>query len=344
MNHTEIELKLRLPNHNRCPDIFAGISRLSPRPPAPQTEHLESWYFDTPSHALRQAGVAYRLRLENDRWIATIKAGGSSEGGLHRRQEWNAPACGPTPSLEYFSGTEGKDLVKQLLTGEELCPFFSTVFDRQFTCVTTDSGDVIELAADIGWIIAGDRREPISEVELELKEGDAAAVLALGAKIARFSPLFIDERSKYSRGLALAGLQPSFPASPPPPLPIPPGERAVAALKTLLIHEVHHLFHSLEQTPGIGKQDLPSQLRKLDGLLKAAKPLIQPAALTPWIKELETSMQHNQIDLQDGRLTPILLEIWAAAARKDSELFIPTEMTWEEFASSSDCVIAKIMC
>ncbi|HMM19788.1 MAG TPA: CYTH domain-containing protein [Selenomonadales bacterium] len=330
MNHTEIELKLRLPDPRRGPDIFAQALRLAPLSPPPQTEHLESWYFDTPSHALQRAGVAYRLRLEKKQWIATIKAGGSSDGGLHRRQEWNAPAAGPAPSLDYFAGTAAKALAAKLLGQEELVPLFSTVFDRQSTHIATNSGDVVELAVDTGRIIAGNRQDAISEVELELKEGDAAAVLAFGAKLARAIPLFVEERSKYARGLTLAGLAPSF--APPLPLrPLSQEESAVSALKTLLIHAVQHLFHSMGQP----EQASPARLRKLYELLKAAEPLTLPEALASWAAELESLLTAGETLLPADRLTPLLLEIWAAAARKDGGLFRPTAVAWGEFASSS---------
>ena len=59
------------------------------------------------------------------------------------------------------------------------------------------------MAIDQGFISAGGKKETIDEVELELKEGSLADLLAYTAKIAAEVPVFTESRSKYARGLAL---------------------------------------------------------------------------------------------------------------------------------------------
>ena len=66
-------------------------------------------------------------------------------------------------------------------------------------------GTQIEAAVDEGEIRAvdKDRAEPVSEVELELKGGEAAALYDLAAQLLEIAPLRIQTRSKSERGYRL---------------------------------------------------------------------------------------------------------------------------------------------
>jgi hypothetical protein len=56
----------------------------------------------------------------------------------------------------------------------ELVPLFTTDFTRNFWVLVPQEGTRIEVALDRGKIVAGERQEPICEVELELLEGKVA--------------------------------------------------------------------------------------------------------------------------------------------------------------------------
>ncbi|MBF1351598.1 MAG: CYTH domain-containing protein [Mogibacterium diversum] len=50
---------------------------------------MKAVYFDTDDLDLRKAGIAYRVRYENDRITATVKWDNKVEDGLHSREEFN---------------------------------------------------------------------------------------------------------------------------------------------------------------------------------------------------------------------------------------------------------------
>jgi inorganic triphosphatase YgiF len=202
----ETELKLRCTDETKWNGILAvrwlaDMAVLGSR----KTEVMEAVYYDTPALALRKAKLAFRVRKEGAAWVATVKGGGSSVGGLHRRQEWNVRIGGCKANIEVFAGSSIGTKLRELVGREELQAVLITRFERQSLLVRTQAGDEIEVAADKGMIIAGEKKESILEVELELKAGRVEALDELGARLRREFPLEPEPASKYYRGLLLAG-------------------------------------------------------------------------------------------------------------------------------------------
>jgi len=167
---------------------------------------LDARYFDTPTYCLQKAELAYRIRREGEQWVATVKGGGLSSGGLHERQEWNIVVHDAQPDITVFQGTDiGKKLI-ELVGGQSLEPIIITKFERRTLDIIMPDHSQIEVAADQGTIVAGSGNTPILEVELELKSGKPSALLRLGAALAREFPLLPESDSKFYRGLKLAGL------------------------------------------------------------------------------------------------------------------------------------------
>lgn len=198
---TEIELKLTIdPAHAarlRHHAVPGSLTQGKPR-----RQKLHSVYFDTPELDLLRAGIALRLRRVGGRWVQTVKGGGSAEGGLHQRDEWEWPVRGsePEPAPSAAFGIAG------LLTPEFLArlrPLFVTEFWRTAWQLRTAQGAEIELVLDQGEVRAGDRHQPISEVELELKTGGAVSLFEVALAIQEHVPLRVEDLSKAQRGYLL---------------------------------------------------------------------------------------------------------------------------------------------
>lgn len=168
----------------------------------PVRSPLFSAYYDTPEGHLRQHGVALRLRRDRGKWIQTIKQAGEAAGGLHRRLEHEVEVAAQLPSFSAMAEAGVGDLV--LPVREDLRVAFTTEFDRTSAIVHPDAGTAIEVALDRGAVIAGARRDPICEVELELKSGGPQALFELARWMAQALPVRLDDRSKAQRGYALA--------------------------------------------------------------------------------------------------------------------------------------------
>ncbi len=197
---TEIELKFQIP-----PDAQAAVAKAMASGRAGRTR-LQAVYFDTPDRRLAAAGIAVRLRLEGTQWVQTAKAG---DPHAMQRHEHNVPvegaADGPPPTLELarHDGTPAGALMARALCGAVPVPLYRTDVVRAHRTVHAGRG-TIELALDVGEIVAEDRRWPLHELEIELVDGDVVAVLDAAACWVRRHGLWLDVRTKAERGDRLA--------------------------------------------------------------------------------------------------------------------------------------------
>src|SRR3546814_3032952 len=79
----------------------------------------------------------------------------------------------------------------------ELRPIFTTRVRREIVELSgTDSAGrlkIIEAAFDLGEIAAADAREPLAEIELELREGSPAALFELALALQEVAPTRIEK-------------------------------------------------------------------------------------------------------------------------------------------------------
>ena len=82
---------------------------------AVETIDMHAVYFDTEDNDLRDAGIAYRIRYENDRITATIKWDINVEEGLHVREEFNLvindERFAENPNIEVFKSSDAYDVL-----------------------------------------------------------------------------------------------------------------------------------------------------------------------------------------------------------------------------------------
>jgi inorganic triphosphatase YgiF len=212
----EIEIKLSVePEHARR--LWDVLARHHHGKPA--SRRLFSAYYDTPDRRLQSDGVVLRLRREGNRWIQAVKSAGIAAGGLYQRAEHETEVPAQLPSFPAMIDAGFGKLVADKQTREALQVAFTTEVRRSSTLIRPRPGTIIEISLDRGAIAAGERREPICEVELELKAGETDALFDLALEIARGLPARLDNRSKAQRGYALAArIKPAPVKASTPPL------------------------------------------------------------------------------------------------------------------------------
>lgn len=202
----EREIKLALPPEqaDAADRFFTGIAG-APGRDVP----LLNLYFDTPALALAGKKVALRLRKTPDGWLQTLKAGGSAQGGLHSRHEWETSVSNEALDLDALDhACDDADALATLhAASSELAERFRTAFVRRLWQFDFD-GARIEAAIDRGEVTAQaggqTRREAISEVELELLRGEETALHALTAQLsAAVHGLTPEDVNKAQRGYRL---------------------------------------------------------------------------------------------------------------------------------------------
>ena len=283
----EIEIKLAVaPEHG---DELWRV--LAARHPGiePVSRALFTAYYDTPDARLKKDGVALRLRREGNRWIQTVKSGGPASGGLHRRAEHEVEVAAQLPSFPAMADAGIGDLVADDAVRDGLGVAFLTEFTRTTALLKPSANLLIEVALDQGFIAAEGRREPLSEIELELKAGDPAALFDVALTIAAGIPVRLDDRSKAERGYALAANARAAPVKARQSL-LRPDMGVRGALAALALDTLSHLqANERGLIEGRNHEYLHQArvaLRRLRSLFRAFASALPDGALSPLLDDL----------------------------------------------------------
>ncbi|MBS0412000.1 MAG: CHAD domain-containing protein [Proteobacteria bacterium] len=190
----EIELKFRV-EPARAEAVFEAIAGGKGK-----AKTLAATYYDTPGGALAKAGMALRVRREGRAWVQTLKSAEAGNGAMGRG-EWEWPATGAKPDLALLRGTPAQ---KAMGRSRKLVPLFTVEMDRRLAVRALENAKV-EVALDRGRVVAGDRAEPVLELELELKTGEPCDLLAFAAEARRAHGLALSFATKAGRGMGLRG-------------------------------------------------------------------------------------------------------------------------------------------
>jgi inorganic triphosphatase YgiF len=193
---SEIEIKLDLTPE--AVDRLLGSDLLGE---PDQFLHQTATYFDTSERALFDRGFTLRIRRTGGSRVQTVKATGES-ASLFARSEWETPLATEQPALDHTS-----PLVSEFGADLSIGPQFEVEVERRAWNVV-ESGSKIEVVLDQGDIVAGDRRSPVREIEIELKDGNPAHLFVFARKIDGVTPFRFGVRSKAERGFVLLDAQP----------------------------------------------------------------------------------------------------------------------------------------
>ncbi|MBF0246654.1 MAG: CYTH and CHAD domain-containing protein [Alphaproteobacteria bacterium] len=201
----EIELKFELDEADarkvlRSPALRALQSG------RPRARTLRATYFDTPDFQLFARKLALRVRREGGRHVQCLKASGPSDGGgaggfSRREWEWTVPG----PDLDAALLRADAD-IRKLMKGVDwraLGPVYGTDIQRHGRTLTLADGAVVACDWDRGVVTAGEAKEPLCELELELETGGVDALLEIGRLVAATVPARLSRRTKAGRGQAL---------------------------------------------------------------------------------------------------------------------------------------------
>ena len=192
----EVELKLAIPPAS-ADELKAHLRALAADA---KERHEVTTYFDTPDRLLGRGGISLRVRVAGGDRIQTLKAD-SQDGVAADRAEWEWKIERDKPDLRLAEQVLNERGVPQEI---DLEPIFTTEVDRTTRILNLDGGVVVETAYDEGLITAGNSRQPIRELELELRSGEAVPLYRLACEIHAAAPLMIETESKGARGYRLA--------------------------------------------------------------------------------------------------------------------------------------------
>jgi inorganic triphosphatase YgiF len=171
----------------------------------PENNALRSVYFDTPGADLRHSQLTLRLRRKEKAWWQALKQEDAAAAGLHIRSKSEYPVPSGGLDLEKIENERLRRKLRKWQTAGDLVPRFETVVNRTTWVLNTPDGGVVECAIDRGKVRTLDGRAdaPLSEVELELKQGPVSELFVVARELAASVPMALEYRSKAERGYAL---------------------------------------------------------------------------------------------------------------------------------------------
>lgn len=159
------------------------------------TTPMETTYYDTGRDDLARRKWTLRRRMEGSRSICTLKTPAEEAGA---RNEWEVESADILEALELLCA-KGAPCELLELTKEGLVISCGAKFTRRSRGIKWFDGTEAELALDSGWLWGGTHREPLCEVELELKAGNEATLEGEAVAFARRYALEPEPRSKFKR-------------------------------------------------------------------------------------------------------------------------------------------------
>lgn len=162
-----------------------------------QTILMETTYYDTPQGDISRLHYTLRRRFENGVSVCTVKTPASGLG----RGEWEVVCDSIETAIEKLCKLGAPENLLTL-TQSGVTPVCGARFTRQALTVSLPDG-AVELALDQGILFAGNREEPICEVEVELKTGEHTVAVQFATVLAEQYPLQRETNSKFKRAKAL---------------------------------------------------------------------------------------------------------------------------------------------
>ena len=170
---------------------------------AVETIEMHASYFDTPEQNFRKAGIAYRIRQEDERITATIKWDVNVREGLHQREEFNLVVnderFAQNPNIGIFISSDAYDVLYEAAGDKPLRATISMDYQRrQFKVDTGKSISCISIDEGVIHHVDG-HTVPVCELEIEWYYGDEEDFMSLAELIQTKYELRTEDRSKLQR-------------------------------------------------------------------------------------------------------------------------------------------------
>lgn len=311
----EIELKLLVRPQDAA--ILRELPLLHQYAAGPARElQMSDTYFDTARHQLKEAGAGLRVRRSGGEFTQTLKAGGDASAGLHRRYEWESKVPGPRPDLAALRALVDRKapwskLLRAPSIESSLEPIFQGTFTRTVWDLRLPGGDRIEFALDIGKLECGDEAVPVSEVELELKSGNAIHLFDLALALHEKMPMQLGTMSKAERGYSLCRPRPRA-ATVSSPVQLAKRSNVEQAFKTIAVNCLAQVQANaagvVHEYDGESLHQMRVGLRRLRSALDVFRDVVQlPADLQQDVDWLANELGNaRDWDVLSGSTLPLL--------------------------------------
>ena len=158
---------------------------------------MTTTYYDTPGADLAKLYWTLRHRQEGEVHSCTLK----TPAGIDGRSEYEWKCEDILEAVPHLCRLSGSNALAQLAE-RGLVATCGARFTRTARKLIAGS-TMAELALDSGGLVNGEKEEPFSEVEVELKQGYREETEVMGYLIRQSYGLTVENRSKFMRAKAL---------------------------------------------------------------------------------------------------------------------------------------------
>lgn len=304
MGGREVELKLAMTPEDLERVVTAPCLRQGRRA-EPAAKLLSSIYFDTPDFSLAGQGIALRVRRTGAGFVQTVKSAGATASGLFDRDEWEVPVASSALDAEQLRLT-GLAAFADAEAVARLAPVFATEVDRTLILLGGEDWE-IEVALDRGAVVAGERRDDICEMELELKKGRAAHLFQLATRVqdeVAARPLSL---TKSERGYRLAAERPSGAVKAKAPTLLP-GMKVGEAFQAIARACLDHLMVNEHCLLASGAGEAVHQMRVAMRRLRSAIKVFKSVTTTPELARVKDDLRWLLAHLGPARDAEVFLK------------------------------------
>lgn len=309
---TEVELKLSVsPRALSDAARLPWLRKLASGPVSRET--LTSVYFDTDKFKLRNHGLTLRVRKLGRKRLQTIKADGGPQAS--GREEWEEELSGGKPDLKRAKHTALKPLITRKLK-KSLRPVFETEV-RRIAVPLRIEGSELEVAFDRGVIKDGRARAAVSEIELELKNGERHHLARVTERLRKAIPVAYAVRSKAERGYALSAGEEDQPAA-ATSVALAPTATVAVAFTAIGLSCLHHLAANegaVRRGDSEGVHQMRVGLRRLRAAISVFKDMLQNSET----EGIKTQLAWLSKELGPARDFDVLVEEGVAPLRRATQ-------------------------
>ena len=241
----EIEAKYLIHSAETFDHVLKHLEGCGIKVEQKKTREIVDRYFDTAKWDLFRLGWACRVQEVETGFRLGIKSTGSVEGALQSRDELEQDVTYVSFRDNDLSAGPVTDWLRSSIRVKRLRELFEVRKQRSIHMVYPSDGVVIEMAFDHVVTIGGDNqakwapgRLEYMELELELKEGEAADIESIGDALSQSLNLSPARMSKFERGLQASGIC-------PPPIAVPVRLSGESAVNDLVYEVLRGQFHYL---------------------------------------------------------------------------------------------------
>lgn len=293
----EVELKLEL-NPSAARTVADSLGEGT-------TNRLLATYYDTPRGSLRKRGISFRVRRSAEGYVQTVKVARGAGAGFFDRAEWEMPLDSDEPDLSVIDEAGLHDVLDKPKEWKKLRPIFTVDVERSVWRAALDGGSA-EVVLDQGSVLADGVRTPISELELELKHGSAAALFGLARRIAGSAPFRVGVLTKAERGYRLLDGNAECPTK-AEPIRLPAGATTAEAFAVIVQACLRH-FRLNEPLVGQRDADGLHQARVALRRLRSAISLFRRLVADEQAEAIKHELRRLAATLGDARNLDVLLE------------------------------------